>query len=265
MLITINFNTYLANNVLLSFWGFRRGLEVGGVFWRLRFLWTLVQRSAQQCIVLLLQHFLQNSSLLGNGPAETIQVHSCLHVPKHFLQQAGTSESFCWLASCLRSSRCSVDGLSFHLGFKDADVPHREKHSERKDGTGVFSLPLSSSLADSHLQGSLLQSRWQQGHFPSIQQHSYCILTLCQALPGELVLNPGTWWESAPQVSNTLHLPRNCLFHWLPYKSTIWEPLPYNPVPFFLHKRYNRRKIQITDGGLHNTWGFVDRLALHTS
>lgn len=55
-----------------------------------------------------------------------------------------------------------------------------------------------------------------------------------------------------------------CLFHWLPYKSTIWEPLPYNPVQFFLHnKRYNRRKIQITDGGLHNTWCFVDRLAEH--
>ena len=57
---------------------------------------------------------------------------------------------------------------------------------------------------------------------------------------------------------------KRCLFHWLPYKSTIWEPLPYNRVPFFLHnKRYNRRKIQITDGGLHNTWCFAGRLAEH--
>lgn len=96
----------------------------------------------------------------------------------------------------------------FHLDFKEDDVLHREKHSERKDKTSVFSLPLSSSLADSHLQGSLLQSRWQQWHFPSIQRCSYCMSTLCQALPGELVLNPGSWGESAPQVSNTLHFPR---------------------------------------------------------
>lgn len=116
--------------------GFGEDLKLG-VFWRLRFLWALVQRSAQLCTVLLLQHFLQNCYWLGNGPAETRQVHSCLHVPKHSLQRAGTLES-CWLASCLRSRRWSVDGLFFSSRFLTVRSILKEK---REPASFLFRTP----------------------------------------------------------------------------------------------------------------------------
>lgn len=135
--------------------------------------------------------------------------------------------------------RWSVDGLFF------ISVPHREKHSERKREPASFLFRAPPPWLDSHLQGSLLQSRRQRS-----TSHPFNIIPTACLLCGlhlqDSTQGPGE--KSAPGFQATLHLPRNsaCFTGFLT-KAPCKEPLPYNLSPSFsTTKRHNRRKIQIT-------------------
>lgn len=120
---------------------------------------------------------------------------------------------------------------------------------ERKDGARFFPLTLAASVANSPLQGSLLQIYRQQDHVTSTNR-ILCASTLCQApgidvralqvLPGvSMRMRPPGYPSSSPSQKLCTSRP-----------PSLWknpEAFPSSLVHSFLHnKRYKGREIQRT-------------------
>ena len=136
----------------------------------------------------------------------------------------------------------------FSLGFKDDDVSRSEKHFERKDGASFSPLTLSSSLANSHLQGSLLQIRWHQCHFPSIQQYLLRVYPVPSARLWSQSSSGSAWetcstWGPGEKAPRRLHI----LFTFLTGTSRACPLIPPQ------QEIQGKEDTNNSDGGLHNT------------